>query len=211
MPNAVPASAVDHRTASARHTSHASTATQGPGSPSLPGNVALHSRQVSHQPQQQHPRRLDRTPRRSARPRYSARRRRRPRKAPDGGDGAAAGGLTADQHRAGLRGHLCRAPGRVSAIEHSAFAMVMRRHVSWPDWRTSPEAATLATAVRPAGSTCRDTSSPGLATCKPAYRAGRAAAAACSLPSTTTGHAHDAGHLSCARPCDTVPSRDLSG
>jgi len=68
-----------------------------------------------------------------------------------------------------------------------------------------------ASSVRPAGSTCRGTSSAGPATCKPACKAGRAATAACSLPSTTSGHAHDAGHLGCARPCDTVPSRDLSG
>ncbi len=68
-----------------------------------------------------------------------------------------------------------------------------------------------ALALRSAGPACRGTSVPDPATCKPVCRAGPAAVAACSLPSTTTGHARDAGRLGRAHPCGTAPSRGLSG
>jgi hypothetical protein len=80
-------------------------------------------------------------------------------------------------------------------------------HGNWDSFEGRPGAS----AVNAVGSACRGSSSPGPATRKPACKAGRAATAACSLPSTTTGHAHDAGHLRCADPGGTVHSRALSG
>ena len=89
--------------------------------------------------------------------------------------------------------------------------------LEWPRCRARVQTPVLAQnraggcPLRPAGSTGRGTSVPDPATCKPGCRAGPVAAAACSRPSTTTGHARDAGRPGRAHPGGTAPSRGLSG